>query len=165
MVKPRSTSEPAADDPEWDATPIRMMGWLRLLPDYLEGMDPDFATLWSKGYVMDRTTCIAPTLFHACALRDGMVREHHFPTPIQADIFQDRELLGGMTQLTPDEKRYHNHSSELAQRKLRSLARAIVSTITIVSERRDWLRKSASNALVLIPLLCLLYTSPSPRDS
>ena len=36
-----------AERPEWDTTPIRMRGWLNLLPEYLESIDPNYGQWWS----------------------------------------------------------------------------------------------------------------------
>ena len=78
--------------PDWDTTEIRMRGWLRALPEYLEELDEDFVILWSQGAITSRDAVLGPTESHTIALRDNMVREHTFEKPISDSIFQESTL-------------------------------------------------------------------------
>ena len=56
-MAPTTVSDPNLEDtevPYWDTTPLRMRGWYRKLPEYLEDLNPDYPLWWSQGAVMSR---------------------------------------------------------------------------------------------------------------
>ena len=74
--------------PDWDSTPITMRGWLRALPEYLEDVDSDFPMFCSMGAVFGSNNAFCgPTNRHTAALKNSLVREHTFESPITIDIF------------------------------------------------------------------------------
>ena len=140
--------------PSWDTTPIFMRAWLDALPEYLENLDQNFVSWWSQGYVLDRnSTVCGPTIRHAVALRDDSVRMHSFEKPISAAILTDAPLPRGVAALSVDDRKAYKESSHLCRRMDRALAKAIVSTITVRNERKDYLELCENSGLRLIVIL------------
>ena len=138
----------------WDTTPITLRGWLRSLPKYLRKKDPRFRTLWESGFVMSKEYTYAPTRTHARALKESDVVQHTFDKPIPWVIFDE-----GSDDDQDDEAcrqecgRYITWSSQLLSEVDRLCAEAITDTITITSAADDWLERSQSSCLLLIPML------------
>ena len=52
-----------------------MAAWLEALEQWLFKKDDDYLTLTFYGYVTSKLITVAPTEFHAIALRDGLLRD------------------------------------------------------------------------------------------
>ena len=153
-VKASTTALPDSDDePEWDTTPLGFNMWWTELSDYLENIDSDYVTMWQYGYCMEKRTCVTPTLFHAMAIRDRIVRKHSFEDPIDSDIQTERALPKSATPLTATDKERVTSAPEYFDRKARNLCRDIVRTIKVKKVRKAWKQKAGGNGLRLLELL------------
>ena len=79
-VRPSTTAMSDSDEePGWDTTPLTFNHWYTELPDHLESLDPDYVTMFESGFCMDKKVCVAPTEYHAVAIRDRFVRTDRNP--------------------------------------------------------------------------------------
>ena len=138
----------------WDTTPITLRRWLRSLPKYLRKRDPRFRTLWESGFIMYKEVTYAPTRTHARALKESDVIQHTFDKPISRVIFEEGSDDDMDDDACREERgRSYTWSAQLLAEVDRLCAEAITDTITITSAADDWLDRSQSSCLLLIPLL------------
>ena len=91
--------------PSWDTTPSQLRYYLNSMPEYVEDIDPDLVTLVERGYVMEKSTAVAPTKLHAIALRDNAVHAHTFENPIPYTICKDTPIPRGVAPLTTSDEK------------------------------------------------------------
>jgi hypothetical protein len=72
---PEKESDNSPKRPSWDGSQLTMAAWLEALEQWLFKKDDDYLTLTFYGYVTSKLITVAPTEFHAIALRDGLLRD------------------------------------------------------------------------------------------
>ena len=138
---------------EWDTTPLTFRHWYTLLPEYLEDCDPDYVTMWERGYCMDKAVCITPTVYHATATRDRLVNRKSFEDPIDSGILLECPLPRGVRDLSTGDKERVKSGPEFFYRKDRSLCRDILKTISVRKVRKLWKKKADGSGLKLLEAL------------
>ena len=112
--------------PSWDGAPLEQGPWYFSLEEYLESCDKRFATLWTKGYILDKhgNVCVR-SVHHAVILRDQLdLRAFSFTSPAPHDPVESlRQVspaahgrIASAAQLSDADKQYYLIRAELIAR-------------------------------------------------
>ena len=61
--------------PMWDHDDLSMATWVEDRLRWCVKKDPNYASLASEGFILDRSRVVVPTQFHGVALREGWLVE------------------------------------------------------------------------------------------
>ena len=149
--------------PSWDTTPIQLRYFLNSMPEYVEDIDPDLVTLVERGYVMEKSTAVAPTKLHAIALRDNAVHAHTFENPIPYTICKDTPIPRGVAPLTASDEKSVKVGLLYWTSKDRKLMKVYLNRITVRAARKKWKKKCKGSGLRLLALLNALADEVGPQ--
>ena len=120
-----------------------------LVPDPKK--DPNYASLASEGFILDRSRVVVPTQFHGVALREGWLVEASVEDPLPPSfIYNDQPIPGGVDPLQEDDAKVSLHA---CLRVDEAFQMDILNGMQSRSEQKQWKERSGKSALNLIPLL------------
>ena len=90
--------------PMWDHDDLSMATWVEDRLRWCVKKDPNYASLASEGFILDRSRVVVPTQFHGVALREGWLVEASVEDPLPPSfIYNDQPIPGGVDHLQEDD--------------------------------------------------------------
>ena len=137
--------------PMWDHDDLSMATWVEDRLRWCVKKDPNYASLASEGFILDRSRVVVPTQFHGVALREGWLVEASVEDPLPPSfIYNDQPIPGGVDHLQEDDAKV---SLRACLRVDEAFQMDILNGMQSRSEQKQWKERSGKSALTLIPLL------------
>ena len=154
MVQPNMSEQDSISEkhgPMWDHDDLSMATWIEDRLRWCVKKDPNYASLASEGFILDRSRVVVPTQFHGVALREGWLVEASVEDPLPPSfIYNDQPIPGGVDPLQEDDAKV---SLRACLRVDEAFQMDILNGMQSRSEQKQWKERSGKSALTLIPLL------------